>query len=70
MSVRKSGDFIADVERQFEWYAVNADWDIADRYLKAIEATCNLLNQHPLLGPRNGGFALFILTISRICCGV
>jgi hypothetical protein len=31
MSVRKSDDFIADVERQFEWYEVNADWDIAER---------------------------------------
>jgi hypothetical protein len=29
MSVRKSDDFIADVERQFEWYAVNAGWDVA-----------------------------------------
>jgi hypothetical protein len=24
MSVRKSYDFIADVERQFEWYVANA----------------------------------------------
>jgi hypothetical protein len=24
MSARKSDDFISDVERQFEWYAVNA----------------------------------------------
>jgi hypothetical protein len=30
MSVHKSDDFIADVERQFEWYAANADWDIAE----------------------------------------
>ncbi len=28
MSARKSDDFISDVERQFEWYAVDADWDI------------------------------------------
>jgi plasmid stabilization system protein ParE len=54
MSARKSGDFIADVERQFEWYAVNADWDIADHYLTAVEATCQLLAQHPLLGPVAG----------------
>ena len=39
MSARKSGDFIADVERQFEWYAVNAGWEIADRYLDAVETT-------------------------------
>jgi plasmid stabilization system protein ParE len=40
------------VERQFEWYALNAGWEIADRYLDAVEATCRLLGQHPLLGPR------------------
>jgi plasmid stabilization system protein ParE len=54
MSVHKSGDFIADVERQFEWYAVNANWEIAERYLDAVEAACQLLGQHPQLGPRAG----------------
>ena len=54
MSARKSGDFIADMERQFEWYAVNAGWEIADRYLDAVEATCDLLARHPQLGPRAG----------------
>ena len=56
MNVRKTDDFIADVERQFEWYALKAGWNVADRYLDAVEATCRLLGQHPLLGPR-GGFA-------------
>ncbi len=54
MSERKSGDFIADAERQFEWYAVNASWEIAERYLDAVEATCQLLGQHPQLGPVAG----------------
>jgi plasmid stabilization system protein ParE len=54
MNVRKSDDFIADVERQFEWYVNNAGWAVADRYLDAVEATCRLLEQHPLLGPRGG----------------
>ena len=54
MSARKSDDFIADVERQFEWYSVNANWEIADRYLAAVEADCQLLAQHPLLGPVAG----------------
>ena len=54
MSVRKSDDFISDVERQFEWYAVNANWEIAERYLAAVEATCNLLAQHPQIGPVAG----------------
>jgi plasmid stabilization system protein ParE len=54
MISRKSDDFIADVERQFEWYAVNANWKIAERYLAAIESTCQLLVQHPQFGPRVG----------------
>lgn len=56
MSVLKSEDFITDVERQFEWYAIHADWDVAKHYLAAVEATCKLLGQHPRLGPR-GGFS-------------
>lgn len=54
MSVRKSDEFIADVERQFEWYGIHAGWDLADRYLDAVESTCRLLGQHPLLGPCGG----------------
>jgi len=54
MSVRKSDDFIADVERQYRWYLKNANEDVADRYLTAVEATCRLLGQHPQLGPRGG----------------
>ena len=54
MSAHKSGDFIADVERQFEWYAVNANWEIAGHYLDAVEAACQLLGRHPQLGPRAG----------------
>ena len=54
MSVHKSDEFIADVERQFEWYVREAGWDLADHYLAAVEATCRLLGQHPQLGPRGG----------------
>ncbi len=54
MSVRKSDDFIADIERQFEWYVLKAGWDVADGYLDAVEATCRLLGQHPQLGPLGG----------------
>lgn len=54
MSVHKSGDFIADIERQFEWYAIKAGWDVAEHYLEAVEATCRLLGQHPRLGPCGG----------------
>ena len=61
MSVRKADEFIADVERQYEWYGVNADWVLAERYLDTVEATCRLLGQYHLLGPA-GGF-----THSRLC---
>ena len=54
MSVRKSDDFIEDLERQFEWYVLNAGWEVAARYLAAVEATCDLPGEHPLLGPRGG----------------
>jgi plasmid stabilization system protein ParE len=51
MSLSKSGDFISDVERQFEWYVTTASWEVGELYLDAVEATCHLLNAHPLLGP-------------------
>jgi plasmid stabilization system protein ParE len=54
MSVRKTDDFIADVERQHEWYLRNASSEIADAYLAAVEATCRLFGQHPLLAPQAG----------------
>jgi len=28
MSVRKADDFIADIERQFDWYLAEAGWEI------------------------------------------
>lgn len=61
MSVRKSADFISDVESQFEWYAANADWEVAECYLEAVESTCQLIGQHPLLGPNAG------LTHPQLC---
>lgn len=54
MNVRKTDDFVADVERQFEWYVVNVGWEVADRYLDAVETTCHLVSQHPGLGPLGG----------------
>lgn len=55
MNVRKADEFIADVERQFDWYLANASDTVADCYLDAVEATCRLLGQYPFLGP-HGGF--------------
>lgn len=47
MNVRKSDDFIADVEQQFDWYVINAGWAVAERYLATVESTCGLLRDHP-----------------------
>ncbi len=54
MSLLRSDDFIADVERQFEWYVDHAGWDVAERFLRSVEAACLLLGQHSQLGPRGG----------------
>ena len=54
MSLRKSDDFIADAEIQFEWYLANAGQSVADRYLDSLEGACNLLAQYPQLGPQAG----------------
>ncbi len=54
MSVRKSDEFIEDVERQYEWYVVKAGWEVAEQYLSSVETTCQLLGQHPQLGPPGG----------------
>ncbi len=55
MNVRKADYFIADVERQYEWYIAHAGREVADRYLEAVEASCALLGKHPRIGP-SGGF--------------
>ena len=54
MSLQKSDEFISDVERQYDWYAVAAGIAIAEGYLDAVEASCRLLSQHPLLGKPAG----------------
>jgi plasmid stabilization system protein ParE len=61
MNVRKPDEFISDIERQFEWYVLNAGEDVAEHYLAAIQSTCQLLGQHPQLGPRAG------FTHPRLC---
>ena len=43
MNIRKTDEFIADVEQQFEWYALKANWEIAERYLDAGEVTSQCL---------------------------
>ena len=51
MKLEKAQAFITDVERQYEWYAVNAGWSVADHYLASVEASCRLISHHPRLGP-------------------
>lgn len=36
MTVRKTDDFIADVERQYEWYLTEAGLEAGDRYLDTV----------------------------------
>jgi len=31
MNVRRAAAFISDIERQFEWYAMQAGWEVAER---------------------------------------
>jgi hypothetical protein len=40
MNVRKTDEFIADVEQQSDWYAAYAGWEVADHYLDSVQATC------------------------------
>jgi plasmid stabilization system protein ParE len=54
VSARKTAAFLADVEQQFEWYAHNATWEVAERYLDAVESTCLLVELHPGIGPLTG----------------
>jgi plasmid stabilization system protein ParE len=49
MSVRKSDDLLADLEGQAQWYVANAGWEVADRFLDSVEATCRLLGCSPAL---------------------
>lgn len=44
--LRKGTALIADVERQYEWYAVNGGWSVADLYLASVESACGLLTSH------------------------
>ena len=54
MNLHKSEYFISDVEHQFSWYLTNANQEVADRYLEAVEAACQLLERYPLIGPVAG----------------
>jgi toxin ParE1/3/4 len=48
--VRKAELFIADFNRQFRWYDREAGWELARRYLAAVDRTLEKLAQQPDLG--------------------
>ena len=50
LTIHKSPDFVTDFELQFRWYACEADWNVARRFLSAVDETPNLLAFQPELG--------------------
>jgi hypothetical protein len=75
MNLRKTEVFMADVERQFDWYRDKEAWDVAERYLRSVEASCTFLERHPFirfavsrLGFRDGvSFSFFVRSMSTFC---
>lgn len=47
LALRKADGFLADFERQFEWYVRKASWDVARRYLLAVDQTLKDLSDSP-----------------------
>jgi toxin ParE1/3/4 len=50
LAVRKASFFVSDFEKQFEWYARQAGWGIAEKFLSAVDDTIRLLSERPALG--------------------
>ncbi len=48
--VRKAEQFIADFDAQFRWYDRKGGWEVAQRYLIAVDRTLEELAQQPELG--------------------
>jgi toxin ParE1/3/4 len=48
--IRKSANFLADLDTQFRWYEQEAGWEIAWRYLLVVDQTLNRLAEHADLG--------------------
>src|ERR1700739_1837258 len=51
MSVNRSDEFLADIEREYEWYTLKANLEIAERYLDAVQSTVRLIELYPQIGP-------------------
>jgi len=50
LAIQKAPDFIGDFDLQFRWYAYEADWNVAMRYLSAVNETLELIAYQPALG--------------------
>jgi plasmid stabilization system protein ParE len=48
--IRRSDWFIGDLEHYAAWYQVEASWEVAERYLRAVSATVAKLADVPGLG--------------------
>jgi toxin ParE1/3/4 len=49
-AIRKSAFFLGDLETQFRWYEEEAGWEVAWRYLLAVDQTLARLAEHSDLG--------------------
>lgn len=47
---KRSEWFVADVEHYADWYTVRGGWDLAARYLRAVNVTLLRLSEVPTLG--------------------
>lgn len=50
LAIRKSAFFFGDLETQFRWYEAEAGWEVAWRYLLAVDQTVARLAEHSDLG--------------------
>jgi len=52
LQITRSDWFIGDLEHHAAWYDQKAGWDVAEQYLRAVDATVRQLADMPDLGPR------------------
>jgi len=50
LHIRRSDWFLGDLEHYAAWYQIQANWELAERYLLAVSATATKLAEMPGLG--------------------
>jgi len=50
LALQQSDFFLADLQKQVDWYRDNAGSEVAERYIGAVEATLKELTETPDLG--------------------